>query len=202
MVIYFSWSWWGKEELFVSPSPTHRIFCSLIDWNVHILCNVFWSYPSTCPYVHHLISLPTLCPLFFFKEKIIHPWVQLVLPIWTWVRDQPWNKGNWPEVMPLKESDSPSFRNHLEPVFPSLRMEPQWPFPCPMCWNFDWFDLVPVLCKSSQPLWTDKRNFLEYSLTAYPFNIAAVGSPLRSMISQVWNPWCRVGLISNQNVLC
>lgn len=69
MVIYFSCSWWGKEELFVSPSHTHRIFCSLIAWNVHILCNVFWSYPSTCPYVHHLISLPTLRPLFFFFQR-------------------------------------------------------------------------------------------------------------------------------------
>lgn len=73
MVIYFSCSWWGKEELFVSPSPTHRIFCSRIAWNVHILCSVFWSYPSTCPYVHHLISLPTLRPPFFSKRKNYTP---------------------------------------------------------------------------------------------------------------------------------
>lgn len=72
---------------------------------------------------------PHLTPNFMPSFLIINPWVQLVLPIWTWVWGQPWDIGNRPEVMPLKESDSPSFRNHLEPIFPPPRTEPQWPLP-------------------------------------------------------------------------
>lgn len=182
------------------PFPPHRIFCSLIAWNFHTLRNVFWLYPSTCLYVHHLISLLTLCPP-FFKKKNYKPLSSISATHMDMGKGSTLKhegltrghatKGEWLSF--LQKSSRASIS--LSKDGASVALPPS------MCWNFDWFDLVPVLCKSSRPLWTDKHNYLKYNLTAHPFNIAAVGSPLRSMISQVWNPWCRVGLISNQNML-
>lgn len=198
MVIYFSCSWWGKETVFVSPSP-HRIFCSLIAWNVHTLCNVFWLYPSSLPLCLPPHLTPNFTPSFFFflnyKPLSSISVAHMDMGMGPTLRHGELTRGH------ATKGEWLSFLQTSSRASISLSEDGASVALLPMCWNFDWSDLVPVLCKSSRPLWTDKHNSLECSLTAHPFNRAAVGSPLRSMISQVWNPWCGIGLISNQNVL-